>query len=231
MGADNLDLLIFDMDGTLLDSRVDITISVNHVRRIRHGLPPLSEEQVVEYINRKERNLPLLFYGTPEAETEDRELFRTHYLQQCTKNLRTFSGVPETLRRLREMRIPMAVATNASTIFARRMIEAAGIGQYFFCIAGADTTGRSKPDPSMIHYILRELGKENATDFRGGLVGDSVKDMDAARNAGMEAIFAAWGYGREADGTRILHTFEDLLELIHNDKNPLPPEGKGIRCD
>ncbi len=230
MGADNLDLLVFDMDGTLLDSRIDITISVNHVRRIRHGLPPLSEEQVVEYINRKERNLPLLFYGTPMAEEEDRELFRAHYLKQCTQNLRTFPGVPETLRRLQERGIPMAVATNASTLFARRMIEAAGIGEYFFCIAGADTTGRPKPDPSMVHHILRELGKES-TDCRGGLVGDSVKDMYAARNAGMEALFAAWGYGKDTEGDRILHSPEELLALIPGEKDPLPSNREEYRCD
>jgi len=206
-------LLIFDMDGTLLDTRVDITISVNYVRQKRHGLPPLSEEEVVEFINRDERNLPLLFYGTETALPEDRECFRSHYLKQCTRNLRLFPGVRETLETLTGRGVVMAVATNASTLFARRMLGAMEIEKHFTSIVGADTTGRSKPDPSMIHAVMQETGFETES-HRAWLLGDSGKDMAAARNANIGALFAAWGYSRSLEADVVLKSPGEILDVI-----------------
>ena len=206
-------LVIFDMDGTLLDTRIDITISVNHVREKRHGLPPLSEEEVVKFINRDERNLPLLFYGTETPDPDDRELFRQHYLEQCTKNLRLFPGVREMLESLARHNVVMAVATNASTLFARRMIRHLGIDRYFVSLVGADTTGHSKPDPAMLYTVMHETGYE-AGKHRGWLVGDSGKDMAAAYNAGLGALFATWGYSRFQKADAVLENPNELERII-----------------
>ncbi|WP_456457470.1 HAD family hydrolase [Nitratifractor sp.] len=208
-----MSLIVFDMDGTLLDTRIDITISVNYVRMKNHALPPLTQEQVVEYINRDERNLPQLFYGTETPDPQDRELFRRHYLQQCTKHLRLFSGVETMLESLRRAGIPMAVATNASSLFAHQMLEAAGIAHYFYAVAGADTTGRSKPDPSMLHFLMRQIGFD-PNEKRGYLLGDSGKDMEAARRAGLVPLYAAWGYANGCEADRSLQTPEALCEVL-----------------
>ncbi len=210
-----MELIIFDMDGTLLDTRIDITISVNHVRRIRHGLPPLSEAEVVEYINRRERNLPLLFYGTEIPDPEDRALFREHYLSQCTQNLRLFPGIRELLEELKRREVRMAVATNASTLFARRMIRHAGIDRYFHAVAGADTTGRSKPDPAMLHHLMGTMGFDPDTGDRGWMLGDSDKDLEAARGAGLGTLYAAWGYSRQPlPADAILSHPTELLPIL-----------------
>jgi len=209
-----MSLIVFDMDGTLLDTRIDITISVNYVRMKNHALPPLTQEQVVEYINRDERNLPQLFYGTETPDPRDRKLFRRHYLQQCTKHLRLFSGVETMLESLRRAGIPMAVATNASSLFARQMLEAAGIAHYFYAVAGADTTGTSKPDPSMLHFLMRQIGFDPQKD-RGYLLGDSGKDMEAARRAGLVPLYAAWGYTNgSCKADRSLQTPEALFKIL-----------------
>ena len=86
-------IVIFDMDGTLLDSKKDITISVNHIRDAHYKLPPLSEEFVVEAINMDVRNLPKMFYGTELYEDKDREVFEVHYAQQCVQNPYLYDGV------------------------------------------------------------------------------------------------------------------------------------------
>ena len=208
--------VIFDMDGTLIDTRVDITISVNYVRRHRHGLPPLSEEQVVDYINRDERNLPLLFYGTETPDPADRELFRRHYLQQCTRHLRLFPGIAPLLEGLEARKVAMGVATNASTLFARKMLGHLGIDRYFSVIAGADTTGRPKPDPAIIYAVLEGVGPE-ASGAKAWLLGDSEKDMAAAHNAGIPALYAAWGYARAREADAILQRPEELLEIVEAD--------------
>jgi len=210
-----MELLIFDMDGTLLDTRIDITISVNHVRRLRHGLPPLSEEEVVEYINRRERNLPLLFYGTKTPDPRDRALFREHYLSQCTQNLRLFPGIRELLEELKRREVRMAVATNASTLFAQRMIRHAGIDRYFHSVVGADTTGRSKPDPTMLLHLMGAIGFDPDAGDRGWVLGDSDKDLDAARSAGLGALYAAWGYSRQLlPADAVLSDPAELLSLL-----------------
>jgi len=90
-------VVIFDMDGTLLDSKKDITISVNYIRELHYNLPPLSEEFIVEAINMDVRNLPKLFYGTENYEEKDREVFEIHYALQCTQNPYLYEGMKETL--------------------------------------------------------------------------------------------------------------------------------------
>ncbi|WP_292664089.1 HAD family hydrolase [Nitratifractor sp.] len=212
--------VIFDMDGTLIDTRVDITISVNYVRHQRHGLPPLSEEEVVDYINRDERNLPLLFYGTETLDPADRELFRRHYLQQCTRHLRLFPGIVTLLEDLAARKVAMGVATNASSLFARKMLGHLGIDHYFTVIAGADTAGRPKPDPAMIHAVLEGIGPEARTGA-AWLLGDSDKDMAAARNAGIPALYAGWGYAPVRQADAILHHPQELLAIV--DSAPASP--------
>ena len=72
-------VVIFDMDGTLIDSKKDITISVNYIRELHYSLPPLSEEFIVEAINMEVRNLPEMFYGTQIYQDIDRDVFEIHY--------------------------------------------------------------------------------------------------------------------------------------------------------
>jgi phosphoglycolate phosphatase len=147
-------VIIFDMDGTLVDTQQDITRSINHVRKINHGLPELDSASVVRMINRTRRNLPKFFYGTEQYDERDRQLFETYYYDQCIQNPVLYAGIRETLETLRLNGVRLSVATNGPSIFAHRMIEHLAISEYFDWIVGPDIAGMPKPDPAMLQYIL-----------------------------------------------------------------------------
>ncbi|HHH72533.1 MAG TPA: HAD family hydrolase [Sulfuricurvum sp.] len=206
-------VVIFDMDGTLVDSQHDITCSINYVRAEHYGLPPLPSSDVVHYINMPVRNLPELFYGTQTYEARDRALFEAHYHEQCIQNPRVYPGIEAMLEVLAEQEIRLAVATNAPSIFANRMIGHLGIGGYFEQIIGPDIAGASKPDPAMLHHILNAMGFDHRS-HHAWMVGDNSKDIDAARAAGITGVFSTWGFSAEGEGDAVIDHPVQLLELL-----------------
>lgn len=207
-------VVIFDMDGTLIDSRHDITRSINHVRECNHGLPPLESATVVEWINMPSRNLSELFYGTPTYEVKDQSLFETHYDKQCIENPTLFPGIELTLEALRERDVRLAVATNAPSRFARRMIAHLGVEGHFDSIVGPDTVGNiAKPDPTMLRHIFDALGFAH-DEHRAWMVGDNSKDMQAARAAGISGIFCTWGFSDSGSGDWVINHPEALLDIV-----------------
>ncbi len=206
-------IIIFDMDGTLIDSKKDITISVNYVREKHYKLEPLSEEFIVEAINKEVRNLPELFYGTKEYMKEDMLAFEAHYEEQCVKNPYLYEGVYETLVALKEAEVKLSVATNAPTKFAKRMLSSLDVHHYFDVIIGADAVSHSKPSPEMLHKILEHYAYKRGRD-RALMVGDNSKDILSAQNAQIEALFATWGFSPETDFEHRVHKPEDILSIV-----------------
>lgn len=206
-------IVIFDMDGTLIDSQHDITCSINYIRDLHYGLPPLSSAQVVSYINMPVRNLPKLFYGTQNYEERDRALFEAHYHEQCIQNPRLYSGIRSTLQALHDSGVRLAVATNAPSRFAVRMIEHLDIAHYFEHIVGPDVAGTSKPDPAMLHHILDAMAF-NPESHSAWMVGDNSKDIDAARAANITGVFSTWGFSADGEGDIIIDSPEALLGIL-----------------
>ncbi len=205
-------IVIFDMDGTLIDSAKDITISVNEVRRMNHKLDELSEAFVVEAINKEERNLAELFYGTQEYEQRDRLLFEEHYHVQCTQNVRLYDGIEESIHALLDRNVRLSVATNAPTKFAHRMLESCGVAASFDYIIGADKVSRPKPDKEMLERILKGYGYKK--EHKALMVGDNSKDMKAASNAGIEAAFATWGFSPVGEHQRIINKPQEIISYF-----------------
>lgn len=206
-------IVIFDMDGTLIDSGYDITVSINHVRSVRYGLSPLGVEDVVNAINAPVRNLAYIFYGTELYEPEARDLFEIHYHEQCIQNVRLYDGISNLIDSLKEAEFSLGVATNAPGVFARRMLVHLGVDRHFDLIIGADDVDAPKPDPQMLNRHLDHHGYVSGTDH-AWMIGDNSKDMHAAKNAGIPGIFAAWGFADEGEGDHIARSPLDVLEII-----------------
>ncbi len=206
-------VVIFDMDGTLLDSKKDITISVNYIREKHYGLEPLSEEFIVDVINMEVRNLPKLFYGTEVYEDRDRELFEVHYENQCIQNPYLYDGIKETLEELVASSVKISVATNAPTPFAKRMLSHLGVDVMFDVIIGADKVKNSKPDPQMLNHILKYYKYDGKKDI-AWMVGDNSKDMLSAKAAGIESMFATWGFTPESDHKIVVYEPKEILGIV-----------------
>lgn len=206
-------IVIFDMDGTLLDSKKDITISVNYIRDLHYNLPPLSEEFIVEAINMQERNLPKLFYGTEIYHKRDRDVFEIHYAIQCTQNPYLYDGVLEMLQQLIESKVKISVATNAPTPFALRILTHLGVADMFDVIIGSDKVKISKPDPQMLNVILKFYDFDKNRD-KAWMIGDSSKDMLSAKNAGIESIFVTWGFSPDGEYDTLISNPKELYDRI-----------------
>ncbi|HHH19507.1 MAG TPA: HAD family hydrolase [Campylobacterales bacterium] len=209
-------VIIFDMDGTLIDSSVDITDTINQIRDKHHNLPPVKPEYIVEAINRPVRNLPELFYHTETYHDQDKQLFEELYYDNCIKNVTLYRGVTDTLEKLKSKQIHLSVATNAYAPFAKRMLEHLNIGDYFDHIVGADTLGISKPDPSMLHHILKHYGFDyDAHD--AWMVGDNTKDILAGQNATINTVQSTWGFEAiQANADWRIHHPEELLGIVES---------------
>jgi len=211
-------LIIFDMDGTLVDTRKDITISINFVRQLRN-LPPLSQEEVLEIINQRKKNLSKQFYNTDSYLEKDKNAFERHYRKQCVKNVAPFPGVCNTLYKLKSLGAKMSVATNAPTEFAEIILEAARIKHYFDFIIGACKVKTPKPDAEIIHLITSLYNIDRIIPQKTYIVGDNYTDITAGKNAGITSVYAKWGYGsfhEDASPHFIAENFNDIINIIRN---------------
>lgn len=206
-------VVIFDMDGTLLDSQKDITISVNYVRKQNYSLEPLSEKFIVDAINMEVRNLPKLFYDTELYEAKARDMFEAHYETQCIQNPYLYDGVFATLEELLSNDVKISVATNAPTKFAQRMLKHLGVSQMFDVIIGADKVSAAKPDPQMLHHILNQYNFDK-NHHKAWMVGDNSKDMLSAKSAGINSMFATWGFSPLGEYEILVHKPKEILSIV-----------------
>jgi phosphoglycolate phosphatase len=190
-------LLIFDLDGTLVDSKQDLIDSVNAARGYM-GLPSLPGETVAGYVGRGAMALIQSALGdsAPQADVEKAHaFFIKYYGEHMLDKTVLYDGVRETLHALRERGHLLAVLTNKPVRFSERMMDALGLGKHFVRIYGGNSfEPKRKPDPVGIHALLSETG---VAKERTIMVGDSVVDVRTARNAGVRACGVAWGFQPE----------------------------------
>ena len=189
--------VLFDLDGTLLETRRDIATAANLVLA-EMGLPQLPPEEVSGYVGRGARVLmSRCIERASGAAPSDSGVesafsaFRRHYaLHMCDTTL-PYPGIFGLLDRLKEAGVPMAVVTNKPEDLSYRMTERLGLSAYFSFIVGGETLPRRKPDPAPLICALERFGAgENPL-----MVGDSTIDIEAARAAGIPVAAVAWGFG------------------------------------
>ncbi|HUA20199.1 MAG TPA: HAD-IA family hydrolase [Bryobacteraceae bacterium] len=187
-----MNLLIFDLDGTLIDSKLDLVHSVNATRALMN-LESISEEVVSSYVG---NGVPVLVRRAlgPEASEADVEravqYFLSYYREHMLDNTRPYPGVREALDHLRGAGVRMAVLTNKPVRFSRSLVEGLGLQEHFFQVYGGNSFERKKPDPVGIETLLGESG---AARDRTIMVGDSGVDVQTARNARVTACGVTYG--------------------------------------
>ena len=182
--------VVFDLDGTLVESHRGIVASINHVRRHLYGLPPLEESIVVHALNEPGVHLPKALYGDEDYEDEAKELFEKEYAVQCLEHAKPYDGVVSLLERLKAKDCDLFVATNAPTATSVDILSHNNIEHFFTDIIGADRVKRPKPSAEMLRLVLRTCRYDECL-----MIGDSAKDMEAAIAANVQGVFAKWGYG------------------------------------
>lgn len=203
--------ILFDLDGTLIDSKLDLVNSVNAMLRAtrREELPI---ETVAAYIGHGAPRLIASVLGAESSESERAAalgIFLEHYEKHSLDATRAYPGVEQALVLLKGN--PMAVLTNKPTAASLQILQGLGLAKYFQGIYGGDSFEKKKPDPSGAQFILRELG---AAAEESAMVGDSDVDVQTARNAGMRAIAVKYGFGRyDREVNPADHYIDRLTEL------------------
>ena len=191
-----MDLLIFDLDGTLIDSKEDLCCAVN-ATRAHSGLPPLANETVYSYVG---EGAPVLIRRTlgPGATDEQAQdalaFFLAYYNDHMIDHTVLYPGVRETLDRLLEAGVKMAVLTNKPVRMSRAIVEALGMGAHFRRVYGGNSFDQKKPHPVGIETLLAECA---STRERTMMVGDSSVDIRTARNAQVKACGVTYGFQPE----------------------------------
>ena len=196
-------VLVFDLDGTLIDSSRDLAGAVN-VARERVGLGPLSHAQVMTFIGNGARELVRrgISFESGVASDEQIELalghFREHYAQHLLDQTRPYPGVREALDifagKTAGPSRTLAVLTNKPLRFTRPILDGLGLASYFRFIYGEDSFPAKKPDPVGLLSILRDV---HAAPHDAMLIGDSDIDVRTARNAGVWACGVSYGLSSE----------------------------------
>ncbi len=208
----NSKIVIFDMDGTLVDSAKDITTAINLVRD-DIGLAPLPVKTVVDAINGDHINLAQTFYETPTYQDDHKDRFEIYYHEECIKSVSVYEGITEMLQELKTHHIKCSVATNAPAHFAKRILGHVEIDHFFDYIYGANQH-KSKPAPDMLNAILSNYRYDDKQLSQSFMVGDSKKDIQAALNAKINAVHITWGFCKEEHDLSINHP-EELLKLLN----------------
>jgi phosphoglycolate phosphatase len=190
-------IIVFDLDGTLVDSSDNITRAINFVRN-DSNLPPLDKDTITSNINRDDINPAKIFYEVDVFTARQRELFETFYMDVCAEDLAHYEHIPQILEKLKSLGFSLSVATNGASHFANKMLSSLKLADFFDHLVGANNVSSPKPSPDMLHLILNEYGYSEI-DFTPFLVGDSIKDIKAASSAGIKSAFATWGFGDDVD--------------------------------
>ncbi len=185
-------VLIFDLDGTLIDSKLDLALAVNAT--LEHmGRAPLPHETIYSYVGRGAEALVRSALGagaTDDEACEGHSYFLTHYRRHMLDNTVTYPGVREALAEFAGH--DMAVLTNKPVRFSQAILDGLGIAKYFKFVYGGNSFEKKKPDPMGVSTLLRDL---RAALNESMMVGDSEVDVLTARNAGIFSCGVTYGLG------------------------------------
>ena len=227
------DLVMFDLDGTLVDTATDIANTANDVLE-SIGFDPIPHALLRNWIGNGSRELMVRAYAHASGASIDAvrrcaggdslmEVFSRFHEQRCGQHSQVFPQVRETLTALLELGVGLAVLTNKETRFARLVLERHGLQDFFDPVIAGDTLSARKPDPLPVLHCLREHGVEPK---RALLVGDSTIDIMTGRNVGVACWVVPYGYNGgvpigDCEPDRLIDDFSVIARAIQDGDAPL----------
>lgn len=210
--------VLFDLDGTLVDSYGALAEAVNHARR-SEGLDELTEERIKDFVGDGVDRLLQRAFERTEVSREIVHAFESRYDEVCCGESRVLADVDATLQQLADLGIEMAVCTNKPTVFSKKILDFLGLARHFRAIVGPDLAGARKPDAKHLAVTMESVQcGANETLF----VGDMPIDVRAARNSGIDVAVVATGSStREqlvaAEPDHFLERFADLIRIVRRE--------------
>jgi phosphoglycolate phosphatase len=189
--------ILFDLDGTLIDSVTDLANSVNYTLA-KLSLPLHTTDEVKSYVGDGVQKLIKRSLGQDHLEIfeEAFKIFMNRYGTHCTDNTVLYPGVAKTLPLLTE-KYTLAVLTNKSLKFSLKILEALGVESYFKEVLGGDSLSTKKPDPEGIFFLADKWGLDPAGEIV--MVGDHATDIEVGKRAGCKTVFIAGTIGEARD--------------------------------
>ncbi|SFN23672.1 HAD family hydrolase [Marinobacter pelagius] len=212
-------VVLFDLDGTLIDTAPDFIRCLNQLRE-QHGLAPLPPEQIRRSVSNGARAMIRVGFGLEPDHpdyTEKHTAFLDLYEAGVAVETTLFEGMDELLRSLEERDIPWGIVTNKPVRFAAPLVEALGLAQRCAAVVCPDHVAQRKPHPEALFLACTQIGAPPETAI---YVGDHERDIEAGRNAGMRTIAVRYGYIEEPEtvdlwqADLIANTVSDLAKLL-----------------
>ena len=209
------ELILFDMDGTLVETAPEICDAVNDT--LQHfGLSGVSQNQVNDWIGHGTLELLIQSLAFAQAQThqevrtsarlpEIAAVFKTYYRARCGTRSQPYPQVVQTLQRLKAQGIALGVVTNKEGAYTQTVLDAHGLTPFFDCVISGDSLPTKKPRPDGVLHCIAQLQKSKGTTL---FVGDSSIDVATARNAGVDVWVVPYGYNM---GEAILDSHPDRL--------------------
>ena len=222
-------IIIFDLDGTLLDTIDDLKEAVNHAMSLR-GFPTFTRDEVMAMVGHGARNL--MRKTLPDGHKDDEMVnaayndFKAYYITHIDIHTKPFTGIQDLLAKLRQEGVMLAVASNKFQEGTEHLIKEVFPEIPFVAVLGGRPDFPLKPDPEIVSEVLRKAGVEKKDAV---MVGDSDTDMETAANGGVMGIAVNWGYRNMRDiinwgigpstgsGTepwKVVETAEELHQLL-----------------
>ncbi len=214
--------VLFDLDGTLLDTAPDLVAAANAMLG-ELALPDLDAQRIKDFIgggitNLVKRTLAASLKNEPDSQTLKRamQIYEKHYAKVMLNQTRPFHGVVEGLQAMRAQGLRLACVTNKAEHFARPLLRATGLLDFFELLVCGDNLPKKKPDPLPLRHACEHFGVKPREML---LIGDSPLDTQAARAAGCRIFCVPYGYSqgqdvRELDCDAIVATLRDAAKLL-----------------
>lgn len=224
MQKNNKQLLIFDLDGTLIDSVPDLAYATN-ATLMQLNQPTFAEDIIRHWVGNGAKKLieralsgsaDVSSYLTDEFVQQALELFFTNYEKYTCVKTQTYIGVDEGLHLLKDSGFILALVTNKPSQFIPTIIEKMRWQNLFSLLLGGDSLAQKKPHPAPLQYVCRELDIPVKASY---MIGDSKNDVLAGKNAGMDTLALSYGYNYGQDiclenPTQTFDNFHDLVKFI-----------------